>query len=262
MDEAALERLDLAPLAAEFARVAALERTAQVPELIAHLGVLGVAAPYMPWIDQDARDASRYAFGLVQSGLGMPDRDYYLLDDPRLLQIRASYLQYVEAMLQMAGQPDAARQAKDILTLETQLAQAQWTKVENRDPIKTYNRIELARLADIAPDYPWDRYLAGAGVAGKVDYVVISQPSYLSAFNDLLRQTPLAIWKCYFRWRLLNAFAPYLSQRFVAANFGFYGTALRGIAQNRPRWKRALALVDAAIGEGLGRVYIATHFPR
>ena len=261
MDEATLERVELTPLAAEFARVAALKRKAQIPALIAHFGVLGVVAPYVPRIQQDAKDASRYVFELVQAGLGMPDRDYYLLDDPRLTQIRASYLQYVEAMLRMAEQPNAAHQARDILKLETGLAQAQWTKVENRDPIKTYNRFELAQLPELAPDYRWDSYLAGAGVAGKIDYLVISQPSYISAFNRLLQQTPLTIWKSYFRWRLLNQFAPFLGQRFVAANFGFYGTALRGIGENRPRWKRGVGLVDAAIGEGLGRVYVSAHFP-
>jgi len=261
MDEAALERLDLTPLAAEFARVAALKRKAQIPGLIAHFGALGIGAPYVPRIQQDAKDASRYVFDLGQGGLGMPDRDYYLLDDQRLAQIRASYLRYVEAMLQMAGQPGAAQQARHILKLETELAQAQWTKVENRDPIRIYNRFELTQLADLAPGYQWDTYLAGAGVAGKLDYLVISQPSYISAFNTLLRQTQLTIWKSYFRWRLLNEFAPFLSQRFVDAHFAFYGTALRGIGENRPRWKRGVGLVDAAIGEGLGRVYISSHFP-
>jgi predicted metalloendopeptidase len=261
MDEAALEHLDLRPLAAEFARVAALQRKSQIPALMAHFAVLGVAAPYVPRVQQDARDAGRYAFELVQSGLGMPDRDYYLLDDPRLTQIRGSYLQYVEAMLDMAGQRNGARQAQDILKLETELAQAQWTKVENRDPIKTYNRFELAQLPALAPGFQWHSYLAGAGVAGKVEYLIVNQPSYISAFNRLLRQTALSIWKSYFRWRLLNQFAPFLSKRYVAANFAFYGTALRGIGEDRPRWKRGVGLVDAAIGEALGRVYVSTYFP-
>src|SRR5579863_2617365 len=223
MDEAALQRLDLSPLAAELARVTALKRKTQIPALIAHLAVLGISAPYVPRIEQDARDSSRYVFDLRQGGLGLPDRDYYLQDDPQLSQTRASYLKHIETMLHMAGQANAAQQAHDILALETELAKVQWSKVENRDPVKTYNRFELPQLAQLAPGYQWNSYLAAAGVAGKIDYLVIDQPSYISAFNKLLQQTPLAIWKCYFRWRLLSEFAPFLSARFVDEGFAFYG---------------------------------------
>jgi len=266
MDEAALEKLDLRPLASEFARIAALKRRSQIPGLIAHFSLLGVGAPYRPQVHQDARDATKYVFDLHQGGLGMPDRDYYLENDDRLQQIRAKYLQHVETMLRLAGdsvagEPAAAQEAHDIVALETALAKVQWTKVENRDPVKTYNRVELTQLARLAPGYNWKAYLSDAGVAGKVDYLVISQPSYITAFNELLERTPLPVWRSYFRWRLLSEFAPFLSKKFVDENFAFYGTALRGITQNRPRWKRAVGLVDGAIGEGLGKIYVASYFP-
>jgi putative endopeptidase len=266
MDEAALEKLDLRPLASEFARIAALKRRSQIPGLIAHFSLLGVGAPYRPQVHQDARDATKYVFDLHQGGLGMPDRDYYLENDERLQQIRAKYLQHVETMLRLAGdsvagEPAAAQEAHDIVALETALAKVQWTKVENRDPVKTYNRVELTQLARLAPGYNWKAYLSDAGVAGKVDYLVISQPSYITAFNELVARTPLPVWRSYFRWRLLSEFAPFLSKKFVDENFAFYGTALRGITQNRPRWKRAVGLVDGAIGEGLGKIYVASYFP-
>ena len=266
MDEAALEKLDLRPLASELARIAALKRRSQIPGLIAHFSLLGVGAPYRPQVHQDARDATKYVFDLHQGGLGMPDRDYYLENDDRLQQIRAKYLQHVETMLRLAGdsvagEPAAAQEAHDIVALETALAKVQWTKVENRDPVKTYNRVELTQLARLAPGYNWKAYLSDAGVAGKVDYLVISQPSYITAFNELLERTPLPVWRSYFRWRLLSEFAPFLSKKFVDENFAFYGTALRGITQNRPRWKRAVGLVDGAIGEGLGKIYVASYFP-
>ncbi len=266
MDEAALEKLDLRPLASEFARIAALKRRSQIPGLIAHFSLLGVGAPYRPQVHQDARDATKYVFDLHQGGLGMPDRDYYLENDGRLQQIRAKYLQHVETMLRLAGdsvagEPAAAQEAHDIVALETALAKVQWTKVENRDPVKTYNRVELTQLARLAPGYNWKAYLSDAGVAGKVDYLVISQPSYITAFNELVARTPLPVWRSYFRWRLLSEFAPFLSKKFVDENFAFYGTALRGITQNRPRWKRAVGLVDGAIGEGLGKIYVASYFP-
>jgi len=262
MDETLIESLDLKPLTAELAAIAAINNKSQIPGVIAHFERLGVGAPYRVDVHQDARDANLYVVDLVQGGLGMPDRDYYLDTGERLTKIRASYLQHVEAMLRLAA-PDtvAAQQAGDILALETALAKVQWTKVENRDPVKTYNRVEFSQLPGLAPGYDWKAYLKDAGIAGRVDYLVISQPSYITGFNALLDSTPLPVWKSYFRWRLLSEFAPYLGKRFVDEDFAFYGTSLRGIAQNLPRWKRGVDLVDEAIGEALGKKYVASYFP-
>jgi putative endopeptidase len=261
MDEAALERLELKPLSAEFARTAALRSKREIPALIAHLNRIGVGAPYASSVHQDARDATKYCFDLSQSGLGLPDRDYYLLDDEHLKQARTKYRDHVEAMLRLAGDHDAAHEADSILALETALAKVQWTKVENRNPVKTYNPVKLQELDALAPGYDWKSYLSGAGVTGKIDYVVISQPTYITAFNGLIASTPLPVWRAYFRWRLLSSFAPYLGRKYVDESFAFYGTALRGIAENRPRWKRGVGLVDGVIGEGLGRLYVAKYFP-
>jgi len=261
MDEAALEPLGLKPLAPEFARIDALKDRSEIPSLIAHLNRIGVAAPYTPQVHQDAKDATRYVFDLGQSGLGMPDRDYYLLDDAQLKQTRASYGEHIQKMLTLAGEKNAAQQAHDILALETALAKVQWTKVENRDPVKTYNKVEFTKLATLAPGYNWKAYLADSGVEGKIDYLVISQPTYISGFNHLLAQTPLPTWKAYFHWRVLSAYAPYLSKSFVDEDFNFSGTVLRGAKENELRWKRGIELVDGAIGEGLGKIYVAKYFP-
>ena len=261
MDEERLERLNLEPLAGPFAQVAQLKRKAQIPALIAYLHRIGAGAPFHPQVHQDARDPSRYVFDLAQGGLGLPDRDYYLGEEPRLQQVRAAYRAHIETLLRFAGDGDAAQEADEILALETALARAQWTRVENRNPVKVYNRFELASLPALTPGYDWSAYLTAAEVAGRLEYVIISQPSYLQGFDELLQHTPLSTWKSYFRWRLLSELAPYLSSRFVAESFAFYGTTLRGIAQNRPRWKRGIALVDGALGEALGRLYVARHFP-
>ncbi|MFI4895640.1 MAG: M13 family metallopeptidase [Steroidobacterales bacterium] len=261
LDEAAIEPLGLQPLAGEFARIEALQDRGQIPALIAHYNQIGVGSPYTPQVHQDAKDATKYVFDLNQDGLGMPDRDYYLQDEPQLKQIRAGYLQHVQKMLTLAGANNAAQQARDILALETALAKVQWTKVENRDPVKTYNKVEFPKLAGLAPGYNWKAYLTDSGVQGKVDYLVVSQPSYIAGFNKLLQQTALPVWKSYFRWRVLSSCAPYLSKAFVDENFAFYGTALRGIKENQPRWKRGLELVDGSIGEGLGKLYVAKYFP-
>jgi predicted metalloendopeptidase len=261
MDEASLEPLGLKPLAQEFARIDALKDRGEIPSLIAHLNAIGVTAPYTPQVHQDAKDATRYVFDLGQDGLGMPDRDYYLLDDAQLKQTRSSYGEHIQKMLTLAGEKNAAQQAHDILALETALAKVQWTKVENRDPVKTYNKVEFAKLAALAPGYNWKAYLADAGVQGKVDYLVISQPTYITAFNRLLGQTPLPLWKAYFHWHVLSHYARYLSKNFVDEDFSFNGAALRGVKQNEERWKRGVELVDGAIGEGLGKIYVAKYFP-
>jgi predicted metalloendopeptidase len=261
MDEPALESLGLKPLETELAKVDALKDKKAIAGLIAHFNRIGVAAPYTPGVHQDAKDSSKYVFDLGQDGLGMPDRDYYLLHDDKMAQARKQYGVYVEKMLALAGDKGAAHNAKDILALETELAKVQWTKVENRDPVKTYNKVKFAKLAALAPGYDWQAYLVDSGVNGKTDYLVVSQPSYISSFNKLLQKTPLPVWKAYFRWQILNDFAPYLGKSFVDERFAFYGTALHGIPQNRPRWKRGIALVENSIGESLGKLYVAQYFP-
>ena len=261
MDEAALETLGLKPLAPEFGRIEALTKKSQIPALIAYFNRIGVSAPYTPQVHQDAKDSTKYVFDLNQDGLGLPDRDYYLQDDARFQQIRASYAEYVTKMLELSGDATAARDAKAIIELETALAKIQWTKVDNRDPVKTYNKFPYAQLPALAPGYGWNSYLTASGVMTRTDYLIVSQPTYITGFQKLLDSTPLPVWKAYFRWRVINDFAPYLSKSFVDENFAFSGKTLRGIEQNRPRWKRGLELLEGAIGEGLGKLYVAKYFP-
>ena len=213
-------------------------------------------------IHQDAKDATKYIADIGQSGLGLPDRDYYLKDDDaKLKDVRLKYLAHIDTMLTKLGDKNAAQSAKDILALETELARVQWTKVENRDPVKTYNQVELSKLATLMPGYDWTSYLNAAGVGNKVPYLVISQPSYLTGLNTILAATPLATWKTYFTWQLLSAGAPYLSQDWVDAQFAFSGTVLRGVPQNLPDWQRAMRLENGALGEALGKLYVEQFFP-
>jgi predicted metalloendopeptidase len=261
LDEQALESLAGKPLKAEFTRINGVKDTAGIAALIAHLNRIGVPAPYTPNVHLDAKDTTRYVFDLGEDGLGLPDRDYYLKDDDKLVQIRGQYREHMQRMLGLAGDRNAAADAAAILKLETALAQVQWTKVENRDPVKTYNKVALDKLGELAPGYAWKAYLAESGVEGKVGYVIVSQPSYLTAFARIVQETPLPVWKSYFRWHVLNTMAPYLSKAFVDENFAFYGKALRDVPENRPRWKRGLALVEQSMGEGLGKAYVKKYFP-
>jgi putative endopeptidase len=261
LDEARLETLGATPLASELERIAALRDKREVAELLAHLQEIGVTVPLGPSVHLDNKDSSRYVFDVAQDGLGMPDRDYYLKDDAELKKIRGEYRLHLQRTLSLIGDKAASDEARDILALETELAKAQWTKVENRDPVKVYNKVAIARLRGLAPNFDWKRYLVSAGVDGKVNYLIVSQPSYVSAFDRILERTPLAVWKSYLRWQLLSSYSPYLSKSYVDEDFGFSHGTLQGVEQNRPRWKRGVVLVDQSIGEALGSLYVAKYFP-
>ena len=265
MDEAQAEKRDIAPLQSEFARIDALKDKTGLPTLMAQIARQGISMPVHAGVTQDGRDASRYAVILNQGGLGMPDRDYYLKqDDAKFKAYREAYLKHVGKMLAMSGQYDAdnsTKQAAAIMELETAIAQIQWNKVENRDPVKTYNKLALDKLDSLLPGFNWQAYFSATGMQGKMDYVIVRQPDFLSKLKTLFDTTPLATWQAYCKWQVLNAYAPYLSKRFVDQNFAFSSVVLRGIPEQQPRWKRAVARVDESLGEALGQLYVEKHFP-
>jgi len=272
MDEAKLELLGVTPMQADFAAIDAIKDKAGLATLMGNLGKSttqagsfgpsGTSLPFVTFVHQDNKDSTKYVVDFQQSGIGLPDRDYYLKDDDaKLKQMRADYLKHVEKMLALAGDKDAAKNAKDIVALETQLAKAQWTKVELRDPIKAYNKVETAKLDALAPGFDWKAYLAASDISGKVDYVIVGQPTYLTQFAKIFGNTSLAQWKTYFRWHVLNDNARYLSKPFVEENFAFNGTVLNGTPQDQPRWKKGINLVSGQLGEALGKVYVDKYFP-
>ncbi|MDY7536897.1 M13-type metalloendopeptidase [Undibacterium sp. RTI2.1] len=262
MDEKKLEALSYQPLAAELQHIRVIKNKKAIPALIAHLNQIGVAAPYSIYVGQDASASTKYAAHISQGGLGLPDRDYYLKkDDTKLADVRAKYERHIEKILSLAGEKNAAANAKAIIGLETALAEVQWTKVENRDPVKRYNRIEIKNLDTITPGYDWQMALGAAGIASKVDYVIVGQPSYFTGLNQLIQTTDLATWKSYFEWQLLRSYSEYLSKNFVDANFDFYGTTITGVTEMRPRWKRGVTVVESALGEAVGKKYVARYFP-
>jgi putative endopeptidase len=262
MDENRRNELGLAPLKAELARIAALADKNALATLIAHFNRIGAGAPIDMSVHQDNKASTRYIVDINQSGLGMPNRDYYILtNDARLADIRARYQAHVEKMLALAGHPHAAAEAANILALETDIAKAQWSAVENRDPVKGYNKLSIAQLGALMPGFDWNGFLKHTGVAGKVDSLIVSQPSYLSGLDAIISKTPLEVWKSYFEFRLLSSYAPYLSQAFVDESFAFRGAVLSGAKVNRSAQKRAIAEVNRALGEVVGKAYVKNHFP-
>ena len=261
VDEKRRNELGLAPLKGELARIKALKDKRGMSALMAHFERIGAGAPFGMGVGQDNRDSTRYIVSIAQSGLGMPNRDYYLQDEARLKDTRAKYQAHVGKMLALAGHQDAEAKAARIVALETEIARAQWSAVENRDPVKRYNKMTLAELRKLAPGIDWDVYLKGVGVAGKADSVIVSQPSYMAALDKLVASTPLETWQPYFEFRLLSAYAPYLSQDFVDESFAFRGGVLGGATVNRPVEKRAIAEINRTLSEVVGKAYVAQHFP-
>ena len=263
MDEAAVEKAGLAPLADELAAIDKVASPSQIATAMGHLSTLAIGMPIAVEVGQDARKAERYVPQISQGGLGLPDRDYFLVaDDAKFKVARQQYVVYMARLLQLSRAPgDATASAAAVLALETALAKAQRTQVENRDPVKTYNRVELAGLAPLAPGFDWPAWLAATGVAGKSGDVIVAQPSYLADMAAQVSATPLPVWRAYLRVRLLNGYARYLGKDFVDARFAFVGATLSGTSENLPRWKRGIGLVEGSVGESLGKLYVDAYFP-
>ena len=262
MDTASIEALGLKPLDATFAEIDAVSDKKQLPALIAHFNRIGIVAPYDFGIHQDAKDSTKYIVDLGQNGLGLPDRDYYLKDDDvKLKSSRDSYQQHIQKMLTMAGDANAADNAAIIIKLETAMAQIQWSKVEQRDPVKGYNKIELTKLAALSPNHDLSAYLKAVGVDGKINYLIVSEPSYFTGLAKIFTDTPLSTWKTYFKWHALSDNAALLPANFADEHFAFYSTTLRGVPQQEVRWKRAVRLADGDMGEALGQIYVSKYFP-
>jgi putative endopeptidase len=261
MDEARIERDGIKPIQDEMERIAAVRSVRDLSALMAHFDRMGLHSPFGTFVDVDAKLSTQYALWLQQSGLGLPDRDYYLSADAKFANFRAKYLEHIKKMLALLGEADPADDAGHILALETAMARIQWTPVANRDPQKTYNRRSLAQLAQLAPAIAWDTYLTQAGVAKPFPTLIARQPDYLRGLSKLLQETPLTTWRAYFRFRLLSSTAPYLPRAYVDEDFAFNAGVLHDTPEIPARWKRGCMLVDEMIGEASGKLYVAKYFP-
>ncbi|MEZ5331455.1 MAG: M13 family metallopeptidase [Thermoanaerobaculia bacterium] len=262
LDETTIETRGLEPLAGDLARLAALDDAGSLLAELARLERLGVSGPFGVYIDADYDDSTRYLLRFAQAGLSLPDRDYYLSDEAEYTALREALVAYASTLLELAGRPvaEARTAAATILDLETRLARAQWSAADAQDITKTANRFTPAALGELAPGLPWGRYLEGIGTPG-VAVVNVDEPSYLTAAAEALADVPLPVWRDYLSYRLLDAFAPHLPAAFVEASFVFHGEKVSGLEELPARWKRGVRHIDDAMGEGLGKLYVARHFP-
>lgn len=259
MDEGRIESLGTEPLADELASINAITSYEDLLSYWAAARSEGLTAPFSFAITQDQQQSDQYITLFYQSGLGMPDREYYLDDEPRFGEIRESYRQHIISLFELAGLPDAQAAAEQILALETRLAEQHWTRVQNRDRTATYNRMTPTELTTLATGIDWDQYLADSSLP-TLEAMVVMQPDYLQAVGDLWQDIPLSHWQNYQRYHLLRTSAPYMSDDFVMAHFDFFGRELSGQPAPRSRVRRAGDLVENLMGFAVGKVYVDRHF--
>lgn len=262
MDEKEVNDEGAKPLDPEIARIEGLRNVQELQAEVARLQEMGVRAPFDFGSTQDAKDSSQVIGGADQAGLGLPDRDYYTRADDKSKQLREQYQEHVAKILALAGDGSAkaAAEAKEIVELETKLADASMTRVDRRDPEKTYHKMDRSQLRELTPNWNWEDYFRQIGYTN-INYVDVSTPNFFQTISQALSDVPLDTWKTYLRWHLLNASAANLSQPFVDENFNFNGRVLQGTKELLPRWKRCVSATDRRLGEALGQIYVQKYFP-
>jgi putative endopeptidase len=261
MDSVKLNKEGISPLKEELAKIEALKSPADIIAETAHLHKIGSGSFFAAFVNQDAKKSDELIVQLYQAGLGLPDRDYYTKSDPESKAIQEAYVAHIAKMLTLSGEDEktAAINSKAIMKLETTLANASKTRVEQRDPEANYNKMTIDELSKLTPSIDWKAYFAANGFASFTN-LVVSQPEFLKAADKVIKTTSLQDIKSYFKWNLISGYADYLSDDFVVESFNFYGKTLTGAKEMKPRWKRALRETDAAMGEALGQLYVAKHF--
>jgi putative endopeptidase len=262
MDEPAIEAKGLSAIEPELVRIDAIRTVAGLRTEVGRLQSLGVNAIFAFGSEEDRKDSSHVIAAALQAGLGLPDRDYYLKKDAKSVELRKKYLAHVAKMLELAGTPaaKAASDAKAILALETRLAEASQSNVDIRDPDKTHHPMTLAVFTRSTPTLEWASFFREQSIPSDVA-INVWQPDFFRTADKLMKSVPVATWKTYLRWHVLDAIAPALPKKFVDENFAFNGTTLAGTPEIQPRWKRCVNATDAAMGMALGRIYVKEHFP-
>jgi putative endopeptidase len=261
MDVAAIEKAGTAPLKDWFTQADGVRSAKDLATVLGRFRAAGASAAFNFGVSQDPKESTRYIGSLNQGGLGLPDRDYYVKDDAKSQNIRAKYVTHVATMLQLDGDPPAtaASDAAVVMDIETKLAKASFTRVESRDPQKTYNKMTTAELVAQAPGFDWATYFAEVGVA-PMPALNVRQPRFFKAFGELCTTVPPAEWATYLRWHLIRLMADALPKAFRDESFAFNEKVLNGVPQQEERWKRVQAMTDRAVGDALGQLYVRRAF--
>lgn len=262
MDSSKLNVDGWKPIAPQLARITDVKDRKELSKLIAEMTRQGFQPYFGIYIGADDMNSSMNLLQTYQGGLGLGDRDYYLKEDDHSREIRTKYQQHIAKMFMLAGYTDkeAEQAATDVMAIETRLAQAAYEKVKLRDPHANYHKMTLEELKKEIPGIDWEVYFSVLGLQG-VKELNLAQPEPIKEVADMLNKTDLDAQKAYLKWKVIDVAAPYLSDDFVAGNFEFKGKVLSGVKEMKPRWKRAVATVDGAMGEAVGQMYVEKYFP-
>jgi len=264
-DTTAIEANGLKPVQKDLDYLANLKTLDDVAHAMGSIR-LSTQSIYGIGVGVDDKNPDNYSVNLNQSGLGMPDRDYYLSNDPAIVKTRDAYRKYLADMMTLAGMSDAPARADRVLALETEIAKVQWTRADRRDADKIYNPMPVSALKTLAPEFPWDAFLSETSIPfrkpdGNERYVIVAEKTAFGPLAKIFAATPVSTWRDYLTVHYLHTFAAYLPKRFDDLAFSFYGTVLGGRTQQLDRQTRGVHLLDGAMGEALGKLYVARYFP-
>jgi endothelin-converting enzyme/putative endopeptidase len=260
MDTERVNALGIRPIQPVIDALDGLRDIRDLAAFVAEIERVGGYGLFGSYVSTDDRNSDRYLVHMVQGGLGLPDESYYR--EEKFAEIRGKYVDYLVALLELAGRDGAGAAAARVLEMDTRLAAGHWERAETRDVQKTYNLMTAEELRALSPAFDWDAYIRNlGGNADTIAELCVRQPSYLSHLSTVLEEFDIEDWKQWLLTRILRSAAPYLTDDFVETNFDFYGRTLNGTPELRARWKRGVALVEGAIGEAVGREYVARHFP-
>jgi endothelin-converting enzyme/putative endopeptidase len=258
MDTNKLEEIGVSSLDEEMKKIYEIDNISDLSKYFAYSDIL-TSAPFGIYVYIDKKNPSEHITYCSQSGLGLPNRGYYMDKDDKSENIKKEYINHVSKMFEMYGLKNFQKKANTVMKIETQLARLHWTKEKNRDPIATYNLFTFEDFKLLCPSIDWEKW-EEANLLNNIDKIVVSQPDYMKNLDKVFKDTSIEDWKIYFSWKLLNRAANFLNNEFEVQNFHFYRTILSGVKEMEPRWKRAVNIVSGAMGEILGKVYVEKHF--
>lgn len=262
MDMDARNQAGIKPIMADLKKIEAISSPEDVMDMVAYMHKTGMGPLFYLYGSADAKNSEMVVTHLMQGGLGMPNRDYYTSDDDRTKKIREKYEEHLTSIFRLTGSDEsmANQMAERVLDMETRLAKKSMTMLELRDPHKRYNKMDLAKLSETAPNINWKRYFNNMGL-GDPGVIIVGQPKFFSEVSTMLDEYSMVAWKEYLKWQYINSVANYLGEDIVEQDFAFFGKVLSGKEENKPRWKRVLNATNGALSEAIGKLYVDEYFP-
>ncbi|NRA85067.1 MAG: M13 family metallopeptidase [Gammaproteobacteria bacterium] len=259
MDIETINALGIKPLNKQLSEIENAQDHGDIIRLMATLKQVGVGTPFGFYTGADAKNSSQNTVYVYQSGLTLPDRDYYLKDDEKFAKIRAKYQTYIKSLLSEAGYSDIDQAAKNIIDVETALAEIQWSRVESRNATKRYNKMTRVELNKLMGSFDWSLFATNSNLY-QVEELIVSQPSFMAGFGKAFNNTSVQAWQDYLTFHLVDGYAELLSQQFIDMHFDFHSKTLNGVEEQRPRWKQAVDTTDGVLGEVVGKLYVKEYF--